>query len=169
MVATSLWSFAAFLVPPFTAPRRALAPDSIWGLGVPCRVLALTAATPLPGRRAVADRRYYKYGTPLFNYGMLPQTWEDPSECGGLDGACGDDDPLDVIEVGAAPLAMGAVTAVKVLGVLELIDEGETDYKVAELSPKLGPKRLPPLCCLPFEAPAPPGTSAGRAANALHL
>ena len=25
--------------------------------------------------------RYYKYGTPFFNYGLLPQTWEDPSNC----------------------------------------------------------------------------------------
>ena len=43
---------------------------------------------------------------------------------------CGDDDPLDVVEFGDGPLAMGSVTPVKVLGSLELIDEGETDYKI---------------------------------------
>ena len=40
-----------------------------------------------------------RYGVPFFNYGMLPMTWEDPTDCGGFGGACGDDDPLDVIEV----------------------------------------------------------------------
>ena len=25
--------------------------------------------------------RYYTYGTPFFNYGLLPQTWEDPENC----------------------------------------------------------------------------------------
>ena len=25
--------------------------------------------------------RYYSYGTPFFNYGLLPQTWEDPTNC----------------------------------------------------------------------------------------
>merc|ERR1719182_620773 len=80
--------------------------------------------------------RYYKYGTPFFNYGLLPQTWEDPASCkpssvvgGSGQQECGDDDPLDVIEVGEGPLLMGSVTPVKVLGSLELIDEGETDYK----------------------------------------
>jgi inorganic pyrophosphatase len=78
--------------------------------------------------------RYYGYGSPFFNYGMLPRTWEDPAACDGVGGACGDDDPLDVMEVGAQPLAMGSVTAVKVLGAFELIDEGETDYKIVVLA-----------------------------------
>jgi len=84
--------------------------------------------------------RYYQYGSPFFNYGMLPRTWEDPSECeealgelGDVVKACGDDDPLDVMEVGFGPLPMGAVVAVKVLGSLELIDEGEVDYKIVAL------------------------------------
>ena len=79
--------------------------------------------------------RHYTYGKPFFNYGLLPQTWEDPANCkpsqspgGGTE--CGDDDPLDVVEFGDGPLAMGSVTPVKVLGALELIDEGETDYKI---------------------------------------
>ena len=65
--------------------------------------------------------RYYKYGTPFFNYGLLPQTWEDPASCkpssvvgGSGQQECGDDDPLDVIEVGEGPLLMGSVTPVKV-------------------------------------------------------
>jgi 3'-phosphoadenosine 5'-phosphosulfate synthase len=78
--------------------------------------------------------RYYKYGTPIFNYGLFPQTWEDPSICNSEDHVCGDDDPLDVIEIGSNKLSMMSVTPVKVLGLFELIDEGETDYKVIVIS-----------------------------------
>lgn len=71
--------------------------------------------------------RYYTYGVPFFNYGFLPQTWEDPAF------HQGDNDPIDVIELGETPLTMGAVVSVKVLGALKLIDEGETDHKIIAL------------------------------------
>ena len=34
------------------------------------------------------------------------------------------------MEIGSTPLPMGTVTPVRVLGSLELIDEGETDHKI---------------------------------------
>lgn len=56
--------------------------------------------------------RYYMYGNPHFNYGLLPQTYEDPNY---LDnGYRGDDDPLDIIEVGSGPLPIGSIVKVKV-------------------------------------------------------
>merc|ERR1719199_916518 len=73
------------------------------------------------------------YHGPIFwNYGCLPQTWEDPNVKGDDDvgGAFGDDDPVDVVEIGAGSLAMGSVTPVKVLGCLSMIDDGELDWKV---------------------------------------
>jgi len=73
--------------------------------------------------------RYYTYGTPTFNYGMVPQTWEDPDRKDDA-GHGGDNDPLDVIEIGGMVLEMGSVTPCKVLGSLELIDEGEVDHKI---------------------------------------
>jgi len=73
--------------------------------------------------------RYYTYGSPFFNYGMLPQTWEDPSKKG-FNGTAGDNDPLDVMEIGSRPFKMGEMRAVKVLGDLELIDQGELDHKI---------------------------------------
>merc|ERR1719230_976 len=76
--------------------------------------------------------RYYKYGVPFFNYGLIPQTWEDPSSC--KENVWGDDDPLDAIEIGSKPQPMGSVVRAKVLGALELIDEGETDYKIIIIS-----------------------------------
>ena len=70
----------------------------------------------------------------MFNYGFLPQTWEDPTYSP-EDTACpGDNDPIDCVEIGALQLATGAVCAVKVLGVLALIDDGETDWKVIVIS-----------------------------------
>jgi 3'-phosphoadenosine 5'-phosphosulfate synthase len=73
--------------------------------------------------------RYYTYGTPFFNYGLIPQTWEDPSLVS-PQGNGGDNDPLDVMEIGAGPLEMGSINPCKILGSLELIDEGETDHKI---------------------------------------
>jgi 3'-phosphoadenosine 5'-phosphosulfate synthase len=77
--------------------------------------------------------RYYTYGVPFFNYGFLPQTWEDDAHVDSVTGAKGDGDPIDVLEIGAGPLPMGAVVSVKILGSLELIDEGETDHKIIAL------------------------------------
>jgi 3'-phosphoadenosine 5'-phosphosulfate synthase len=78
--------------------------------------------------------RYYTYGVPFFNYGLFPQTWEDTTHVDSVTGAKGDGDPIDVIEVGAGgPLAMGSVVPVKILGSMELIDEGETDHKIIVL------------------------------------
>ena len=42
----------------------------------------------------------------------------------------GDNDPLDVCEIGIRQIGTGQVRAVKVLGVLAMIDDDETDWKV---------------------------------------
>jgi inorganic pyrophosphatase len=71
------------------------------------------------------------YHGPIFwNYGCLPQTWEDPNEEHPELKVFGDDDPIDVVEIGGAALAMGTVKEVKVLGVLAMIDDGELDWKL---------------------------------------
>lgn len=77
--------------------------------------------------------RYYSYGTPFFNYGLFPQTWEDPNYADPETGAKGDADPIDCIEIGDGPLPMGSINKVKVLGEMMLIDEGETDHKIIVL------------------------------------
>mmetsp|Transcript_32281 Transcript_32281/g.39632 ORF Transcript_32281/g.39632 Transcript_32281/m.39632 type:complete len:1156 (+) Transcript_32281:158-3625(+) len=77
--------------------------------------------------------RFYSYGVPFFNYGLVPQTWEDP-HLKSPEGYGGDNDPLDVMEVGTRPLAMGSITPCRVLGSLELIDDGETDHKIICIS-----------------------------------
>jgi len=66
----------------------------------------------------------------MWNYGAFPQTWEDPNYTHPETEAKGDADPLDVCEIGEAVATIGEVKQVKVLGVMALIDEGETDWKV---------------------------------------
>ena len=73
--------------------------------------------------------RYYTYGAPFFNYGMLPQTWEDPA-LKGDNGTGGDNDPLDVMEIGSRIYKVGEMRQVKVIGDIKLIDQGELDHKI---------------------------------------
>ncbi|KAK1834801.1 inorganic pyrophosphatase [Podospora conica] len=66
----------------------------------------------------------------LWNYGAFPQTWEDPNVVHPETKAKGDNDPLDVCEIGELVGYTGQVKQVKVLGVMALLDEEETDWKV---------------------------------------
>jgi inorganic pyrophosphatase len=71
------------------------------------------------------------YHGPIFwNYGMFPQTWEDPNVVHSEANCAGDNDPVDVVEIGSDALAQGTIEPVKVLGVLAMIDDGELDWKV---------------------------------------
>jgi inorganic pyrophosphatase len=65
-----------------------------------------------------------------WNYGALPQTWEDPHQEDHSTGFKGDNDPIDAIEVGGGVATSGSVKAVKILGCIALLDEGETDWKI---------------------------------------
>ncbi|RHZ88504.1 hypothetical protein Glove_22g77 [Diversispora epigaea] len=66
----------------------------------------------------------------IWNYGAFPQTWEDPTQTHTETKAKGDNDPLDVCEIGEQVGYTGQVKQVKVLGIMALLDEGETDWKV---------------------------------------
>jgi len=85
--------------------------------------------TPIKQDTKKGKLRFYPYNI-NWNYGLLPQTWEDPaheeSECN----AAGDNDPVDVVEIGSKKLDMGGVYKVKPLGVYAMIDDGELDWKV---------------------------------------
>jgi len=90
--------------------------------------------------------RYYQYPEEnpamKWNYGALPQTWEDcfhherdmgkfvNEKTGKHQYPVGDNDPIDAIEIGADAMQVGQVAPVKVLGVQALIDDGETDWKL---------------------------------------
>ncbi|XP_033743382.1 inorganic pyrophosphatase-like [Pecten maximus] len=66
----------------------------------------------------------------IWNYGAIPQTYEDPNLADPKTGCKGDSDPLDVCEIGYKVHPRGTVIQVKILGTLAMIDEGETDWKI---------------------------------------
>ncbi len=64
------------------------------------------------------DRANYSSFAYPFDYGFAPQTyWED-------------NDPLDVIVLTTNPLHPGIMVTVRPVAVIEMIDDGESDYKV---------------------------------------
>ena len=85
-------------------------------------------------------RYYAKF--PIFNYGILPQTWEHSTIVEGNKEYYGDNDPLDILELGTQPLVTGTVAEVQILGALCLIDQNELDWKIltinSEEADKLG-------------------------------
>ena len=66
----------------------------------------------------------------IWNYGAFPQTWENPDHIEPSTGCKGDNDPIDVLEIGYRVAQRGEVVQVKILGTIALIDEGETDWKI---------------------------------------
>ncbi|KAK6444944.1 inorganic pyrophosphatase [Trichoderma asperellum] len=75
-------------------------------------------------------RNCFPYKGYIWNYGALPQTWEDPNFTHPDTEAKGDNDPLDVCEIGERVGYPGEVKQVKVLGILALLDGEDTDWKV---------------------------------------
>lgn len=64
------------------------------------------------------DRANYTATPYPFDYGFVPQTyWED-------------EDPLDVIVLATFPLHPGILVRVRPVAVMEMIDDGDSDYKI---------------------------------------
>ncbi|KAL2894485.1 Soluble inorganic pyrophosphatase 6 chloroplastic [Bienertia sinuspersici] len=90
--------------------------------------------TPIKQDTKKGKLRYYPYNI-NWNYGLLPQTWEDPSLANSeVEGAFGDNDPVDVVEIGDKQRKIGEILKVKPLGALAMIDEGELDWKIIAIS-----------------------------------
>ncbi|ODV85129.1 hypothetical protein CANARDRAFT_28429 [[Candida] arabinofermentans NRRL YB-2248] len=84
------------------------------------------------GKLRFIDNIYPHKGYP-HNYGAFPQTWEDPTEASEITPGLklkGDNDPLDVIDIGNRLCEIGEIKQVKILGSLALIDDGELDWKI---------------------------------------
>ena len=54
----------------------------------------------------------------IWNYGALPQTWENPEHIDEATGKKGDNDPIDVIDIGTRIPRRGEIIQVKILGVI---------------------------------------------------
>ncbi len=64
------------------------------------------------------DRANYSAAAYPFDYGFAPQTlWEDG-------------DPLDVIVLTTYPLDPGILVSVRPVAVMDMVDSGESDYKI---------------------------------------
>lgn len=70
---------------------------------------------------------------PTFNIGFIPQTWENPLKIDSF-GLMGDDDPIDVLEIGKNPLKIGEVIDVYVLGGFCVVDNMEADWKIVAIN-----------------------------------
>ncbi|PNH10321.1 Inorganic pyrophosphatase 2, mitochondrial [Tetrabaena socialis] len=99
-------------------------------------VVATPAVNGTTAAAAPPQIRFYRVGPSLVNYGGIPQTWEASDEADPLTGLPADNDPLDFIEIGAAPIPVGGVVRVKLLGALSLVDQGETDWKMVVINVK---------------------------------
>ena len=64
------------------------------------------------------DRANYSSAPYPFDYGFVPQTlWEDG-------------DPLDVVVIATYSLAVGVLVKVRPIAVLEMYDDGDSDFKI---------------------------------------
>ncbi len=89
----------------------------------------------LPAQRLPLELRGVPSGTSTYDLLCLStdepnQTWEDPNVLHPETKAKGDNDPLDVCEIGELVATPGQIKQVKVLGVMALLDEEETDWKI---------------------------------------
>lgn len=96
---------------------------------------ASTKEPQTPIAQDVKKGKLRDYHGPIFwNYGFFPQTWEDPTVSHPELKVKGDNDPVDVVEIGSRTHEQGEVVRVKVLGVLAMIDDGELDWKVIAIA-----------------------------------
>lgn len=114
-------------------PRHAAQETALRQKLLPIQGLHLELRGSSPGK-ALHNHHYTKPSPNALNalnaLTSLGQTWEDPNHKHPDTHAKGDDDPLDVCEIGRAIAKTGDVKQVKVLGILGLLDSGETDWKV---------------------------------------
>jgi len=104
-------------IPKFSRKKYEIATDEI--------------GNPIKQDEKKGQLREFKKGDIFFNYGCFPRTWEDPTHIHPDAMGCrGDNDPLDVCEIGLRIVNPGGIRPVKILGVLCMIDDGEADWKV---------------------------------------
>ncbi|KAK0614421.1 inorganic pyrophosphatase [Immersiella caudata] len=95
-------------------------------------MITLSLLLPLPHPTHISA--YTAQSTPTqatpSTMALSPQTWESPFHDDPSTGIKGDNDPLDAVGIGKRISHTMEAKAVKVLGVLGLVDQGEMDWKV---------------------------------------
>ncbi|EKD19271.1 inorganic pyrophosphatase [Drepanopeziza brunnea f. sp. 'multigermtubi' MB_m1] len=130
----------ALLEPPILNGAMAIKSDRTQAQEISTTLARCTLYTKKGKLRFV--RNCFPHKGYLWNYGAFPQTWEDPNVIHPETKAKGDNDPLDVCEIGELVGYPGQVKQVKILGVMALLDEEETDWKVIviDVNDPLAPK-----------------------------
>uniref|UniRef100_A0A8D8LIX3 inorganic diphosphatase n=1 Tax=Cacopsylla melanoneura TaxID=428564 RepID=A0A8D8LIX3_9HEMI len=72
----------------------------------------------------------------IWNYGALPNTWENPTEIDNHTGLFGDGERMDVVEIGNRKARRGEIIQLKALGAIGLIVNGKIDYKIIAIDVK---------------------------------
>ena len=124
------------LIPSSKTSRRAS-----FDLSATASLTRVTYGTTVPSLRLAFEGTSPVYLLcPLLTSSL--QTWEDPNVVHPETKAKGDNDPLDVCEIGELVGYTGQIKQVKVLGVMALLDEEETDWKVIviDVNDPLAPK-----------------------------
>ena len=106
-------------------------------------LFAIASLTRATSGTTVPSLRYeHSLMKMVSNADPIFQTWEDPNVIHPETKAKGDNDPLDVCEIGELVGYPGQVKQVKILGVMALLDEEETDWKVIviDVNDPLAPK-----------------------------
>ncbi|OWB56965.1 hypothetical protein B5S28_g2885 [[Candida] boidinii] len=88
------------------------------------------------GKLRFVNNIYPHHGYP-HNYGAIPRTWEDSTKITEFSKdlkLSGDNDPLDIIDIGSEILKIGDIKKIKILGSLALIDDGELDWKIVGIN-----------------------------------
>jgi inorganic pyrophosphatase len=80
------------------------------------------------------DVYIFSYGYMCIYLHLYMHIREDPNVEHPVVKCKGDNDPVDVVEIGSKALATGSVSKVKVLGVLAMIDDGELDWKMIAIN-----------------------------------
>jgi len=84
--------------------------------------------TPIKQDEKKGKLREFKKGDIFFNYGCLPQTWEDPTFIHpDAEGCRGDNDPVDVCEIGARIIQPGVSHCLVCHSMEELHNEPEAN------------------------------------------
>jgi len=95
---------------------------------------------PIIQDRCKLNKNRFYAGPIPWNYGALPQTWEDPHHEGDgeVNNLMGDGDPLDVVDLSrncSRELKVGECVPVRVLGCLPMLDGGsELDWKILAIN-----------------------------------
>jgi inorganic pyrophosphatase len=70
-----------------------------------------------PISQDIKNGKLREYHGPIYwNYGALPQTWEDPNVVHPEIKCIGDNDPIDVVEIGSKQLEVGSIVKVRQYG-----------------------------------------------------